>query len=309
MPASSSGKSAASGGGHTQHTQAPQRKPANVEHPTQNNTQVHTQAPQHIAPHGVHPAQIGRPGHPQLQANPPPTATGVQPAPLPLTKEQLAEVNAQDQGFRSAEQYRKWKETGQVERMGSVATTRAPVGQHGGTAGGSGSAELHKGVHPFPSRHFDLPNTPGPGIQHVKFQPGSHIPESEKWRDSRYNIFRNYTAAWHDADWWRSRHSRIVFVLGGWYYWHANYWYPAWGYHPDAVYAYDGPIYAYNDLAPDQAVANVQATLRELGYYHGPINGYLDSATREGISNFQRDHGLYATSTIDEPTLASLGMA
>ena len=94
--------------------------------------------------------------------------------------------------------------------------------------------------------------------------------------------------------------------MGGWYYWHANYWYPAWGYHPDAVYAYDGPIYAYNDLAPDQAVANVQTTLEQLGYYHGPINGYLDSGTREAISNFQRDHGLYATSTIDEPTLASL---
>ena len=101
----------------------------------------------------------------------------------------------------------------------------------------------------------------------------------------------------------------IVFVCGGWYYWHANYWFPAWGYYPNAVYAYDGPIYAYNDLAPDQVVANVQAALQELGYYHGQINGYLDSTTREAIANYQRDHGLYATSAIDEPTLASLGMA
>lgn len=122
-------------------------------------------------------------------------------------------------------------------------------------------------------------------------------------------MFRNYTATWHDADWWRSHHSRIVFVCGGWYYWHGNYWFPAWGYHPEALYVYDGPIYAYNDLAPDQVVANVQATLHELGYYHGPINGYLDSATREAIANYQRERGLYTTSAIDEPTLASLGMA
>jgi len=84
---------------------------------------------------------------------------------------------------------------------------------------------------------------------------------------------------------------------------------PGVGYHSDAVYAYDGPIYAYNDLAPDQVVANVQATLQELGYYQGPINGYLYSATRGAITNYQRDRGLYTTSAIDEPTLASLGMA
>jgi Putative peptidoglycan binding domain len=192
-----------------------------------------------------------------------------------------------------------------VEKPGGVATSGVPAGKHTD----SGPVDSHKGVHPFASRRFDLPNTRGPGIQHVKFQSGGHIPECERWRDSRYNVFRNYTAAWHDADWWRSHHSRIVFVSGGWYYRNANYWYPAWGYQPEAVYAYDGPIYAYNDLAPDQAVANVQAALEELGYYHGPINGYLDSATREAISNYQRDQGLYATSTIDEPTLASLGMA
>ena len=60
---------------------------------------------------------------------------------------------------------------------------------------------------------------------------------------------------------------------------------------------------------PDQAVANVQATLQQLGYYNGPINGLLDYATRVAIANYQRDHGLCATSAIDEPTLASLGMA
>ncbi|MFZ0915529.1 MAG: peptidoglycan-binding domain-containing protein [Candidatus Udaeobacter sp.] len=295
----------------TTSAKTPQHVATHTEHPAGSSTHVQHQAPQHVAspevhpaqvPAGGHPAQIGQPGHPQ-------TATAVQPGARPLTKEQRAEVNAQDQGFRSAEQYRKWKETGQVERSGSVVTTRPPVGQHGVTAAGSGTAELHKGVRQFPSRHFNLANTPLPATQSVKFQPGSHIPESEKWRDSRYDVFRNYTATWHDADWWRSHHSRIVFVLGGWYYWHANYWYPAWGYSPEAVYPYDGPIYAFNDFDPDQAVANVQATLKQLGYYNGPINGLLDDATGLAIANYQRDHGLYATSTIDEPTLASLGMA
>jgi peptidoglycan hydrolase-like protein with peptidoglycan-binding domain len=98
-------------------------------------------------------------------------------------------------------------------------------------------------------------------------------------------------------------------VLGGWYYWHANYWYPAWGYRPEDAYVYDGPIYAFNNLEPDQVVANVQGTLQQLGYYGGPITGVLDQDTRDAIANYQRDHGLYITSAIDEPTLAFLGMA
>jgi hypothetical protein len=315
--ASSRGKPAASGRAHTPHAQATQPRPANVAHPAKNNPQVHTQAPQPVAPPGVHPAQvpaghaaqIGQPGHPQPQGGRPQTATAVKPAAPPLTKEQQAEVEAQTQGFRSAEQYRKWKETGRLEIPKGVATSDVSAGEHGTTPAGSGAMGSHTGMHPFPSRHFDLPNNPVSGIQHVKFQHGSQIPECEKWRDSRYNTFRNYTATWHDADWWRSHHSRIVFVLGGWYYWHAGYWFPAWGYHSDAVYAYDGPIYAYNNLDPDQVVANVQATLQELGYYHGPITGYLDSVTAAAIGNYQRDHGLYTTSAIDEPTLVALRMA
>ena len=177
------------------------------------------------------------------------------------------------------------------------------------TTKGSSDAGSRTGLHPFPSRHFDLPQTPRPGIENVKFQSGRHIPECEKWRDSRYNAFRNYAAAWHDADWWKARYTRIVFVSGGWYYRHANYWYPAWGYQPEAVYRYDGPIYAFNNLEPNQVVANVQAALQELGYYHGPIDGVLGVPTREAIANYQRDHGLYTTSAIDEPTLAALGMA
>src|SRR5207249_1346472 len=100
-------------------------------------------------------------------------ATAVQPAAPRLTKEQQAEVSAQTWGFRSAEQYRKWKQTGRVETPGGVATLGVATGKHGMTAAGCGPVDSHKGVHPFPSRHFDLPKTPGPGIQYVKFQPDS----------------------------------------------------------------------------------------------------------------------------------------
>jgi peptidoglycan hydrolase-like protein with peptidoglycan-binding domain len=43
-------------------------------------------------------------------------------------------------------------------------------------------------------------------------------------------------------------------------------------------------------------------------YYHGPINGILGPLTRVAIADYQRDHGLYITSAIDEATLASLEM-
>ena len=101
----------------------------------------------------------------------------------------------------------------------------------------------------------------------------------------------------------------IILVSGGYYVRHGCYWYPAWGYDPAySYYPYDGPIYSCT-LPPDQMVANVQAALQSLGYYHGPINGFLDSATRVALADYQRDNGLYETSAVDESTLAALGMA
>ena len=249
-----------------------------------------------------------QPGQLPPQGSLPHTGAVVQPIAPPLTTEQPAALSAHGQGFRSAEQYRKWKETGRMDTTGTVATTRTAAGERSQPAAEPATGS-HAGVHAFPSRRFDLPNTPAPETGHVKFQAGTHIPHCEEWRDSRYGVLRRYTATWHERSWWSMHYPRVVYVSGGWYYWHANYWYPAWGYSPEAVYAYDGPIYAFNDLAPDQVVANVQATLQQLGYYNGPINGELDQPTQDAIANYQRDHGLYATSTIDEPTLASLGMA
>jgi putative peptidoglycan binding protein len=132
---------------------------------------------------------------------------------------------------------------------------------------------------------------------------------SDAFRGQRYAVFRNYHKQWHDRGWWRSHYNRIVFVNGGWYYWNAGYWFPAWGYDPYAVYVYDGPIYAYNGLPPDQVIVDVQEQLQRDGYYDGPIDGILGPVTREAIAAFQADNGLAVTSVIDEPTLATLGIA
>jgi len=142
----------------------------------------------------------------------------------------------------------------------------------------------------------------------VTYSAGSRIQGSQNWQGSRYTAFRSYSPQWHDRNWWGSHYNRIVFVFGGWYYWNSGYWYPAWGYDPNAYYFYDGPIYGYNDLPPDQVIANVQAALQEQGYYEGDVDGVLGPLTRAAIANYQRDQGLYITSAIDEPTLASLGM-
>ena len=162
---------------------------------------------------------------------------------------------------------------------------------------------------PFKARHFNLAtNTRPTKFAAVNFQQGRRIQGSQNWQGRNYWAFRNYRSAWHDRGWWHNHYNRVVFVYGGWYAWNAGYWYPAWGYAPNAYYAYDGPIYGYNSLPPDQVVANVQAALQQQGYYQGEVDGLLGPLTREAIAAYQAEQGLYTTSAIDQPTLESLGM-
>jgi putative peptidoglycan binding protein len=140
-----------------------------------------------------------------------------------------------------------------------------------------------------------------------------NVAVNNNWRGSQfsgqnYAAFRNYSRTYHDRSWWDSNYSRISFYFGAPYYWDSGYWYPAWGYYPDYVYDYDGPIYGYNGLAPDRVVIDVQTQLRRDGYYTGPIDGILGRMTRRAITAFQADHGLAITSSIDQPTLATLGL-
>ena len=266
------------------------------------------------------PAGVGTTVQPkELGATTAHAAPVAQPAAPPLTKEQKDDAYAQSQGFRSAEQYRKWKETGRLEGLERVATTGASTADDGAgssqkpgpgiTTAPSGVASVQGKAIPFRPRQFNLPTNPEPGIVGVTFQQNRPIDGCKNWQGANYAMFRDYNPVWHNRTWWETHHSRIVLMCGGWYYWDAGYWFPAWGYESNARYVYDGPIYAYNNLPPDQVVANVQSALQQLGYYHGTVNGRLDALTRTAIANYQRDRGLYTTSAIDEPTLASLGMA
>ncbi|HSV61958.1 MAG TPA: peptidoglycan-binding domain-containing protein [Chthoniobacterales bacterium] len=138
------------------------------------------------------------------------------------------------------------------------------------------------------------------------------------WRNRQNNTTNTFTYQQarsrfnhqhHDRSWWRSHYSRISLFAGGYYFWNDGYWYPAYGYDPGySTYAYDEPIYGYNDLDPGQVIANVQAALQEQGYYRDAVDGLIGPNTRAALSNFQRDRGLPITAAIDGPTLQALGL-
>jgi hypothetical protein len=123
------------------------------------------------------------------------------------------------------------------------------------------------------------------------------------------DAFRCHRHEWHDRNWWKQNCNTIVFVNRGYYFLDAGYWYPAWGYDPlNSYYDYDGPIYTYGNLLPDQVITNVQVALQNAGYYFGAITGSLSVETRAALVNFQSDYGLPITGAIDQPTVETLGL-
>lgn len=112
----------------------------------------------------------------------------------------------------------------------------------------------------------------------------------------------------HDCNWWRNHCHTIILIGGGFYAWDLGYWYPAYGYDSYySNYSYDGPIYGYDGLPPDQVIANVQYALQQLGYFAEAVDGVLGPITRDAISDYQLDNGLVVTGAIDRPTLVALG--
>jgi len=112
----------------------------------------------------------------------------------------------------------------------------------------------------------------------------------------------------HDRNWWHRRCNTIIFISGGFWAWDAGWWYPAWGYDPYySNYAYNGPIYGYDGLPPDQVIANVQGALQEMGYFPYAVDGVLGPTTQQAIADYQNDQGLPVTGAVDRPTLVSLG--
>jgi hypothetical protein len=210
-----------------------------------------------------------------------------------------------------AQKTKKAKGSQQITTQGGQAAGGAAGAQKTKKSKGSATnaAAVQSSTKTFKAQHFNLPTkTPPTKVAAVNFQQNRHIQGSQNWQGSNYTVFRNYSSQWHDRNWWSGHYNRVVFVYGGWYAWNAGYWIPAWGYAPNAYYAYDGPIYGYNGLPPDQVIANVQSALQQQGYYRGEVDGLLGPLTRAAVADYQRDHGLYMTSTIDRPTLASLGM-
>jgi hypothetical protein len=125
-----------------------------------------------------------------------------------------------------------------------------------------------------------------------------------------YNVARQrYVRVRHDRNWWHQHYNRIVYYGGGYWYWNAGWWYPAWGYNPYYNnYIYDGPIFGYGYAAPGDVTSEVQRALAQQGYYYGPIDGILGPGTRRAIQRYQIDHGLAVTAAIDEQTLYTLGL-
>jgi len=149
--------------------------------------------------------------------------------------------------------------------------------------------------------------------QPAAVEPGGQTTRSKghkKDGNLSYNdAFRRHWHEWHDRNWWHDHCDTIVFVSIGYYFLDGSYWYPAYGYDPlQTYYDYDGPIYTYSNLLPDEVIANVQTALQDAGYYIGAITGSLGIDTRAALANFQRDYGLQITGAIDEATVEALGL-
>jgi hypothetical protein len=157
------------------------------------------------------------------------------------------------------------------------------------------------------------PNHPGNrGFARPNQFAGGHWRSGQHWRNY-HALYSGYHRSWHDRGWWRGHYNRVVFVggnyWGGNWYWDGGYWFPAWGYEPGySAYVYDGPIFAYANLPPDQVVVNIQEALQDQGYYAGEIDGQLGQQTRDALAAYQRDHNLELTAAIDEATVQALGL-
>jgi Putative peptidoglycan binding domain len=163
-----------------------------------------------------------------------------------------------------------------------------------------------------PQRHVTN-RDPEAGPQRDRHESPKDAPD-KKWRHKKDHIShdeasRRHWHEWHDRNWWHNNCETIVFVTTGYYFLDGSYWYPAYGYDPlQTYYDYDGPVYTYSNLLPDEVIGNVQTALQNAGYYPGSITGSLSVDTRAAIANFQRDYGLPITGAIDEETVEALGL-
>ena len=195
---------------------------------------------------------------------------------------------------------------------GSQTNTAANT-QTNVNAGGRRAQKLdQQKVQTIKSQHQSFRAEPRPNqVPAVTYNQNYRIEGAQQWQGAQYEVFRSYHPEYHDQGWWHSHYTNIQLIGGGYYFFNNGYWYPAWGYDPSAqYYAWDGPIYVgHSAEPPDRVIADVQAALKEEGYYTGEVDGLLGPLTRQALSEYQAEHGLTRTAAIDEPTLDSLGMS
>jgi hypothetical protein len=201
-----------------------------------------------------------------------------------------------------------------VKQPATEAGATSAAGQQNVQAkpGAKGKKPDPQQVQQIKTQHANFRAQPKPQqVPPVTFNQSYRIQGADRWQGHQYEVFRSYHPEWHDEGWYRSRYNRVELIGGGYYFFNAGYWFPAWGYSPSAqYYAYDAPIYVGQRAEPpDQVIADVQALLQQMGYYKGEVDGLLGPLTREAVAAYQADQGLTTTAVIDEPTLDSLGLA
>jgi hypothetical protein len=199
-----------------------------------------------------------------------------------------------------------------TEAGATSATSAAGQQNAQANAGAKMKKPAPQQVQQVKSQHANFKAQPKPQqVQAVTFNQNHRIEGSDRWQGQQYEVFRSYRPEWHDAGWYHSHYPNVTLIAGGYYFFNAGYWYPAWGYNASAqYYAYDGPIYVgQRAVPPDQVIAQTQDLLQQMGYYTGEVDGLLGPLTREALTAYQADNGLAATAAIDQPTLDSLGLA
>jgi hypothetical protein len=158
--------------------------------------------------------------------------------------------------------------------------------------------------------------------------PATTRPSNQPVGSAKNHIFARQSSSFH-RDW---DHRSAHYSNGHWWAWDGYDWigldagFFPWDYFP--YYAYDYYPYDYypgyyadvepyynNDgvsdyvPTPDPNVVSVQTDLANLGYYHGSIDGIYGRDTRDAVAQYQTDHNLTVTGTLNTQTLQSLGVS
>jgi hypothetical protein len=232
----------------------------------------------------------------------------------PTARQQRVEQRRKGMKGQAAAPATSTNAAGAAAGAAGAASSGAAAGQQNAQANAGAKAKKPdpQQVQQIKSQHASFRAQPKPQqVPAVTFNQNYRIQGSDRWQGQHYQVFRSYHPEWHDQGWYHSHYNRVELIGGGYYFFNAGYWFPAWGYSPSAqYYAYDGPIYVGQHAEPpDKVIADVQAVLQQMGYYTGEVDGLLGPLTREALTAYQADQGLTTTAAIDEPTLDSLGMS